>query len=202
MSFFGTNIKRIRQVTGMSQKAFADLFKLNRGVIGAYEEGRSEPKIETLLTVAHHFNLDLDKFLTEPLQVDKLKTIPEENIENSSTIELNNKNFTEETKNTINDKLRKKLANIDLIYGIKEKELFLSNYNLGDFLFLMKTDKTENSQPLFYLENNRLLTAQSNSKENTDFYKLTGYISFEQKDILSNMLERIEILEQKLENIK
>lgn len=75
MSFFGTNIKKIRQVKGLSQKAFADLFDLNRGVISSYEEGRAEPKIETILKVAHHFNLNLDKLLTETLQVNQLVSV-------------------------------------------------------------------------------------------------------------------------------
>ena len=46
MSFFGKNIKKIRSVKSLSQQAFADLFDLKRGTLGAYEEGRSEPKIE------------------------------------------------------------------------------------------------------------------------------------------------------------
>ena len=75
MSFFGTNIKKIRQVKGLSQKAFADLFDLNRGVISSYEEGRAEPKIETILKVANHFNLNLDKLLTEIIQVNQLVSV-------------------------------------------------------------------------------------------------------------------------------
>jgi transcriptional regulator with XRE-family HTH domain len=57
MSLFGANIKKIRQVKGLSQKTFADLLDLNRGVISSYEEGRAEPKIETILKVANHFSL-------------------------------------------------------------------------------------------------------------------------------------------------
>ena len=49
MSFFGKNIRKIRSVKTLSQQAFAELFDLKRGTLGAYEEGRSEPKIETIL---------------------------------------------------------------------------------------------------------------------------------------------------------
>ena len=49
LSFIGRNIKKIRQVKKISQAEFAHLFHLSRPSIGAYEEGRSEPKIETLI---------------------------------------------------------------------------------------------------------------------------------------------------------
>lgn len=201
MSFFGTNIKKIRQVTGMSQKAFADLFKLNRGVIGAYEEGRSEPKIETLLTVVHHFNLDLDKFLTEPLEVNELKdpTSTESSlISDSENIHSAGNNKTDVP--SINS-LQKALANIDLIYEFTESTSLLSNYKIGDFLFLMRSDATdEKPETLLFVENGNLKYLSSVPKElwlEKEVYKIAGYLSFDQKNILSSILERIDKLERK-----
>ncbi|PKV49392.1 DNA-binding XRE family transcriptional regulator [Aquimarina sp. MAR_2010_214] len=72
MSFFGKNIKKIRSVKGLSQQAFAELFDLKRGTLGAYEEGRSEPKIETLIKVANHFSIVIDDLLTNELTVNQL----------------------------------------------------------------------------------------------------------------------------------
>lgn len=85
MSFFGKNIKKIRGVKSLSQQAFADIFDLKRGTLGAYEEGRSEPKIETIIKIANHFSIAIDELLTKELTVnqllrfnDKLTVMPEE----------------------------------------------------------------------------------------------------------------------------
>lgn len=72
MSFFGRNIKKIRKVKNLSQQAFADLFDLKRATLGAYEEGRSEPKIETIIKVANYFSIYIDQLLTRELTVNEL----------------------------------------------------------------------------------------------------------------------------------
>lgn len=201
MSFFGANIKTIRQAKGLSQQAFADLFDLTRGVIGAYEEGRSEPKISTLLTVVHYFNLDLDKFLTVPLTIDDLNK--PENLEKfqlsfNSDLPYQENNIDNNIKY---NSLQKALANIDLIYEFTESTLLLSNYNLGDFLFLIKSNiLKQNPETLLFLEKGNLKYLSSIAKEDyskKEVYKISGYLSFEQKNILSSILERIEILEKR-----
>ncbi|WP_299256048.1 helix-turn-helix domain-containing protein [uncultured Aquimarina sp.] len=72
MSFFGKNIKKIRSVKSLSQQAFAELFDLKRGTLGAYEEGRSEPKIDTIIKIANYFSIEIDKLLTSELTVNEL----------------------------------------------------------------------------------------------------------------------------------
>ncbi len=72
MSFFGKNIKKIRSVKHMSQLEFAALFDLKRGTLGAYEEGRSEPKIDTIIKVSKHFKVSTDQLLTGELTVNQL----------------------------------------------------------------------------------------------------------------------------------
>ena len=72
MSFFGKNIKKIRSVKSHSQQSFADLFDLKRGTLGAYEEGRSEPKIETIIKIANYFSISIDRLLTNELTVNEL----------------------------------------------------------------------------------------------------------------------------------
>lgn len=166
MSFFGANIKTIRQAKGLSQQAFADLFDLTRGVIGAYEEGRSEPKISTLLTVVHYFNLDLDKFLTVPLTIEDLNK--PENLEKfqlsfNSDLPYQENNIDNNIKY---NSLQKALANIDLIYEFTESTLLLSNYNLGDFLFLIKSNiLKQNPETLLFLEEGNLKYLSSIAKE-------------------------------------
>ncbi|QQQ30208.1 helix-turn-helix domain-containing protein [Chryseobacterium indoltheticum] len=201
MSFFGVNIKTIRQAKGLSQQAFADLFDLTRGVIGAYEEGRSEPKISTLLTVVHYFNLDLDKFLTVPLTIEDLN-----NPENLEKFQLSFNSDLPYQENNIDNNikynsLQKALVNIDLIYEFTENTLLLSNYNLGDFLFLTKSNiLKQKPETLLFLEEGNLKYLSSIAKEDyskKEVYKISGYLSSEQKNILSSILERIELLEGK-----
>ncbi len=72
MSFFGKNIRKIRSVRSLSQQSFAELFDLKRGTLGAYEEGRSEPKIETIIKIANHFSIPIGDLLTKELTVNKL----------------------------------------------------------------------------------------------------------------------------------
>ncbi len=72
MSHFGRNIKKIRTVKNLSQQNFADLFDLKRATLGAYEEGRSEPKIENIIKVANYFSISIDDLLTRDLTVNEL----------------------------------------------------------------------------------------------------------------------------------
>jgi transcriptional regulator with XRE-family HTH domain len=72
MSCFGKNIKKIRTVKGLSQAAFADIFELKRATLGAYEEGRSEPKIDTIIKVANYFSISIDDILKKEITVNEL----------------------------------------------------------------------------------------------------------------------------------
>lgn len=69
---FGKNLKKIRSVRNMSQQEFADLFDLKRATLGAYEEGRSNPKIDTVVKIANYFSIGLDELLTKELTVNRL----------------------------------------------------------------------------------------------------------------------------------
>lgn len=71
-SHIGENIKKIRQAKKISQADFAKLFNLARPSVGAYEEGRSEPKIETIIQMAEHFKISIDVLLTRQLTVSEI----------------------------------------------------------------------------------------------------------------------------------
>ena len=88
MSFFGKNIKKIRKIKSLSQQAFADIFDLKRGTLGAYEEGRSEPKIDTLVRVASHFSISIDQLLTRELTVNELLQFKEDLTLNSTKAKI------------------------------------------------------------------------------------------------------------------
>ncbi|MCB9202518.1 MAG: helix-turn-helix transcriptional regulator [Flavobacteriales bacterium] len=141
MSYFGTNIKKIRQLKGLSQTQFGELVNLNRGVVSSYEEGRAEPKIETLLRISDHFELSTDDLLKKKLTVNQIA------------------NYTEAEK-VIQSKL---LQNLELekkdgiIYEVQAEKLktffnhfiILDNpqdfYQKGDLLLLIKLNLNENT---------------------------------------------------------
>lgn len=72
MTQIGKNIKKIRNVKGLSQQAFADLFQLTRGNISSYEEFRAEPKLEMLVRIANYFGIPLADFIQKELSVNEL----------------------------------------------------------------------------------------------------------------------------------
>ena len=72
MAFIGNNIRKIRSVKGLSQAAFAEVFDLKRANIGAYEEGRAEPRIEVVARIANHFSISLEDFIGKELRVNAI----------------------------------------------------------------------------------------------------------------------------------
>ena len=72
MSFFGKNIRKIRAAKKLSQTAFADLFNLKRASIGAYEEGRAEAKIDTVIEIANYFKLTLNQLLEKEITLNEI----------------------------------------------------------------------------------------------------------------------------------
>jgi transcriptional regulator with XRE-family HTH domain len=72
MSLIGKNIRKIRAVKKLSQADFAAIFNLARPSVGAYEEGRAEPKIETVIQMAQHFSISIDLLLTKEITINEL----------------------------------------------------------------------------------------------------------------------------------
>lgn len=72
MSYIGKNIKKIRGIKSLSQQAFAELFDLKRATLGAYEEERSEPKIDTIINIANYFSIPIGDLLIKELTVNQL----------------------------------------------------------------------------------------------------------------------------------
>lgn len=72
MSFFGKNIRKIRTIKKLSQSSFADIFELKRASVGAYEEGRSEAKIDTIIQIAKYFSLTIEQLVAKELTVNDI----------------------------------------------------------------------------------------------------------------------------------
>jgi transcriptional regulator with XRE-family HTH domain len=72
MSHAGVNIRKIRTLKGLSQSELAKQLNINRASIGSYEEGRAEPKLETLLKIANIFSLSVEQLVEAELKMNDL----------------------------------------------------------------------------------------------------------------------------------
>jgi len=67
MGIIKSNIRYLRKQKGLTQEGLANAINVTRSVIGAYEEGRAEPKIKTMESMANFFGITLDQLITQDL---------------------------------------------------------------------------------------------------------------------------------------
>jgi len=67
MNHLGNNIRHLRKQKGFTQATLADKLSVNRSLIGAYEEGRTAPRIATLQLLCHIFKVPLGDLIEKPL---------------------------------------------------------------------------------------------------------------------------------------
>jgi transcriptional regulator with XRE-family HTH domain len=60
MSLISDNIKYLRKKLGLTQEQFADRIGIKRSLVGAYEEGRADPRITNLINMADIFGTSVD----------------------------------------------------------------------------------------------------------------------------------------------
>ena len=72
MSYLASNIRKLRKAKRLSQTQFANLFSLTRASVGAYEEGRAEPKLDKLIEIAKYFGLTLDQLVARKLSINDI----------------------------------------------------------------------------------------------------------------------------------
>ena len=61
------NIRFLRKNAGYTQAQLADKLEIKRSLVGAYEEGRAEPKLATLVNISKLFDITLDDLITKDL---------------------------------------------------------------------------------------------------------------------------------------
>jgi transcriptional regulator with XRE-family HTH domain len=82
MSLISENIRFLRKRKNLTQEQFAERVGIKRSLVGAYEEGRAEPGLSTLLTMAKVFDLTVDTLISEELwEEDNLKSSQQKDIE-------------------------------------------------------------------------------------------------------------------------
>ncbi|MFY7670824.1 XRE family transcriptional regulator [Tenacibaculum sp. MEBiC06402] len=60
MKNIAKNIRHLRKLKKLTQEQFAEDLMITRSRVSSYEEGRSEPPIETLINFSTYFNLPID----------------------------------------------------------------------------------------------------------------------------------------------
>lgn len=96
------NFKKMRLFKGLNQTEFAELFDLKRSSIGAYEEGRAEPKLDVLIRISNYFDLPIDAIVKAELTVNQIAKF--------EFPKINNTDFS-----TLHDKIDAMHRRIDLI---------------------------------------------------------------------------------------
>ncbi|MGM5631033.1 helix-turn-helix transcriptional regulator [Apibacter raozihei] len=188
MSKIGRNIKKIRGVKGLSQQAFADLFKLTRGNISSYEELRAEPKIEIVVNIAKYFGIPLDDFILRDLSVNELL-----HFDSSLVIDMEML------------KRKDKFVEIPYISSANFSE-FIQNFNESDFLeklpmmcipndspfdlLAIEIDNSYNLPEKFAYKNGDILILESVSKENIHRLNSRFGISINDEGIKMGIFEK------------
>ncbi len=67
MQHVTSNIRFLRKEAGFTQAQLAEKLDIKRSLVGAYEEGRAEPKLSTLINIAGLFDITLDSLITAQL---------------------------------------------------------------------------------------------------------------------------------------
>lgn len=168
----------------MSQMAFAELFDLKRPTLGAYEEGRSLPKLETVIKIAHHFGISIDKMLTEEVTVNQLSKFDDlllmgdhQNLKKDKILFLPAdkilnycKTPDKKTFKTSLSKIEFPFNNISNGMAFQLKEDLNTQYKSGDILITQFTGKPKFEHPTIgiTIEN---ITLLMDKPKNLDLYK-------------------------------
>ena len=87
-SILSKNIKKLRLFKGLNQEEFGTKLKVKRSSIGAYEEGRAEPKLEVIIRISNLFELPVDDIVKKELTVNQIAKfkLPEESTEDFASM--------------------------------------------------------------------------------------------------------------------
>ncbi|NMM48116.1 XRE family transcriptional regulator [Marinigracilibium pacificum] len=68
MSLISQNLKYLRKKNDLTQEQFADKLGIKRSQVGAYEEGRADPRIPTLMKITEVFGYSIDELVSDSLE--------------------------------------------------------------------------------------------------------------------------------------
>ena len=67
MSIVSQNIKALRKQLGFTQEQFAEKIGIKRSLLGAYEEGRADPRLNNLQNMAKEFGVSVDVLISKDI---------------------------------------------------------------------------------------------------------------------------------------
>lgn len=67
MGKIAQNIKHLRSLKGLTQEQFSAELEISKSRVGSYEEGRSEPPIDTLIELSNFFKIPIDALVKNDL---------------------------------------------------------------------------------------------------------------------------------------
>lgn len=80
MNFLGQNLRYLRKQKELTQEQLASKIGVTRSLVGAYEESKAEPKLQTISNLCHYFQISLDDFLNVDLTTKSEGITPEKHI--------------------------------------------------------------------------------------------------------------------------
>lgn len=206
MSAIAQNLKKIRTVKGINQQKLSEKLGLSRASIGAYEEGRAEPKIETLITLANLYKLDLGRLINAELTVNEIHGFQksEEFVVNKTSIILRPTKVKSLDLFVMNKQFLKKSKD-ELSWPIPLKGNFIGvqlKSNLTIILEKKKADVTDCNKYVVYTSQDALkvgILTQINENgiaidgKNVDLQKSSiEYIQWSEHSSTEDRLTRIE----------
>ena len=71
VSQFANNLRILRKSKGYKQEDMAYALGIKRATLGSYEEGRCEPRFQTLITISNYFEVSIDDLLKAEIKIKK-----------------------------------------------------------------------------------------------------------------------------------
>jgi transcriptional regulator with XRE-family HTH domain len=67
MNIISNNLKFLRKNNQLTQEQFAEKIGIKRSLVGAYEEGRADPRLNNLLNISSIFHISVDDLISKDL---------------------------------------------------------------------------------------------------------------------------------------
>lgn len=74
MTKISQNIKFLRKRERLTQEQLAEKIGIKRSLLGAYEEGRADPRLNNLLIISRIFNISVDQLISTDINEDTLSS--------------------------------------------------------------------------------------------------------------------------------
>ena len=64
-NYFGKQLKELRIEKGLSQRELGEIFSVCNQTISFWETGSREPDLDTLIKIAHYFEVNIESLLED-----------------------------------------------------------------------------------------------------------------------------------------